>query len=224
MMEGHTSPRSRVLHSQAKEIIYNVRKDFQDEKANRGPIIDPSKTVARTAKTTDVSERTVRRIYSTADKVFAKQNGQEEPAFPSPTKDCTQTVTNFDDFDKCVLRRTVLGFYERKEIPTLHKIKEELKENISFKGCNDSLRKVLFQIGFRFKKVDGRKFLMERSDVVAARTRFLQEMRQLKQSSPTVVYLDETWCNQNHTIGKCWTDSSSQQATGIKPPTGKGVV
>ena len=214
---------SRVLHSQAKEIIYNVHKYFKDEKANRGFIIDPSKTVARTAKAINVSKRTMRRIYFTVDKVFAKQNIPVEPAFPSPTKDRAQTVTNFDDFDKCVLRRTVLGFYERKEILTLHKIKEELKESISFSGCIESLHKVIFQSGFQFKKVDDRKFLMERSDVVAARTQSLQEMRQLKQSSPTFVYLDETWCNQNHTVGKCWTDTSSQQATGIKPPIGKGV-
>ncbi|XP_076033009.1 uncharacterized protein LOC143020470 [Oratosquilla oratoria] len=63
---------------------------------------------------------------------------------------------------------------------------------------------------------------MERNDVVAARTKFLREMRQLKQSDHTFVYLDETWVNKNCTIGKCWIDTSSQEATGVKP-TGKGA-
>lgn len=35
------------------------------------------------------------------------------------------------------------------------------------------------------------------------------------------MYLDETWVNQNHTVGKCWTDTASKQATGVKSPTGK---
>ena len=32
-----------------------------------------------------------------------------------------------------------------------------------------SLRKIMLNIGFEFAKVDGRKFLMERSDVSAAK-------------------------------------------------------
>ena len=49
-----------------------------------------------------------------------------------------------DDFDIRVVRRTVLSFYERKEMPTLNKIKEELKENISFNGSRrESVRRIL---------------------------------------------------------------------------------
>ncbi|XP_066958850.1 uncharacterized protein [Macrobrachium rosenbergii] len=78
------------------------------------------------------------------------------------------------------------------------------------------------KIGFRFKKVDGRKFLLEGRDVTVARSRFLREMKRRKESGQKFVYLDETWVNQNYTVQKCWTDLSSQQATGVKPPTGKG--
>ena len=28
--------------------------------------------------------------------------------------------------------------------------------------------------------------------------------------------------NQNYSVGKCWTDTSSSNATGLKQPTGKG--
>ena len=52
------------------------------------------------------------------------------------------------DFSRAVAR-TVLRFYARKEIPSLHKIKEELQESISFKGCTESLRKILHQIGVK---------------------------------------------------------------------------
>lgn len=47
-------------------------------------------------------------------------------------------------------------------------------------------------------------------------------MWQIKQSSHSFVYLDEIQVNQNYTVRKCWTDTASQPATRVKPPTGKG--
>ena len=63
---------------------------------------------------------------------------------------------------------------------------------------------------------------MEKSDVVVSRARFLREMQRIKQSSQNIVYLDETWVNQNYTVAKCWTDTTSPQANGVRQPTGKG--
>ena len=71
-------------------------------------------------------------------------------------------------------------------------------------------------------KVDGRKFLMERSDVVASRAEFLREIKRFIEQGANIVYLDETWINQNYTVQKCWVDCSSNLATGVKPPVGKG--
>lgn len=195
---------------------------FLDEKANKGPLLPPTQALARTAKATKVNERTVRRICTKPNQEWWTETEHKQPVFRSPVKTQPATVTNFDDFDKRVLRRTVLNFYERNEIPTLHKITEEMREKISYKGSVESIRRVLLQIGFKFSKVDGRKFLMERQDVALARIKFLREMRQVKQSHETIVYLDETWVNQNYTVQKCWTDTTSDHATGIKPPTGKG--
>ena len=184
-MEATTTPtrsRTPVLHSREMELIYNINKYFSEEKACNGFIIPPSKAFARTAKATNVSEKTVQRICSKRT-----QTSPERPVFLSPRKRCAASVTSLDDFDKCAIRRTVLGFYERHEIPTLQKIQEELKAKISFNGGITSLRKILLEIGFKFAKVDGRKFLMERNDVVAARNKFLREIKQVKQSSLNIV-------------------------------------
>lgn len=48
------------------------------------------------------------------------------PSFSSPTKKLSATVTNLDAFDKR-MARTVLGFYKRHKILTLHEIKQEVK-------------------------------------------------------------------------------------------------
>ena len=128
-----TRSRSRVLHSREKELIYSVNKYFLEEKANRGPIIPPSKPMARTAKATNVSQKTVQRICSAINKACDTQQSPEPPTFSSPTKsNRASPVTDLDDFGNSVVRRTVLAFYERKEIPTMHKIREEQKENIQF--------------------------------------------------------------------------------------------
>lgn len=75
---------------------------------------------------------------------------------------------NLDNFNRHAVRRTVLKFYKRKEILTVNKIKEELRENISFNGSSELLHKIIFDIRFKYGKVDGQKFLIERTDVVDA--------------------------------------------------------
>ncbi len=121
------------------------------EKANKGPLLDPSRVVARTVKATNVSEATVRRICSSANEAHMTKRPLAHPVFSS-TKNRPAIITIVDDFDKHVVSRTVLVYYARKEIPKLHKVKEELKENISLKGCTESLQKIRKEIGFRHEK------------------------------------------------------------------------
>jgi len=62
---------------------------------------------------------------------------------------------------------------------------------------------------------------MERSDIVAARVKFLHRMNELRINGDTrpIVYLDETWVNQNHTRGYIWQNHENTE--GFKVPTGK---
>ena len=127
-MEGHrdTTPSYFVLHSQTKEVIYRMNRYFLQEKANREPLLPLTQARKRTAQAAGISEATVKRICSNANKVCDTAPSQHAPVFTSPKKNNPATATNFDDFDKCVLRRTILEFYAKKEIPTLLKIKEVL--------------------------------------------------------------------------------------------------
>ncbi|KAL0868290.1 hypothetical protein ABMA27_007820 [Loxostege sticticalis] len=60
---------------------------------------------------------------------------------------------------------------------------------------------------------------MERTDIALARCIFLRQAKNINDWSK-VVFLDETWLNANHTVGKCWTDDTAQSCT--KVPEGKG--
>lgn len=50
-MEATSSAHSH--HSQEKELIYSVNKYFLEEKAIRGPLLDPSRAVAQIARATN---------------------------------------------------------------------------------------------------------------------------------------------------------------------------
>lgn len=127
-----------------------------------------------------------------------------------------------DDFDKKALARIIHDFYRRKEFPTLDKILQIARESINFNGGRTSLWKVLKSMGFKFKKQDGRKFLIQRPEIVFQRHQYLRKMKHIRQSKhpSQIIYLDETWINASHTNSKCWVDSKGQG--GFPTPVGKG--
>ena len=138
-MEGHpdASPSYTVLRSQTKEFIFRLNRYFLEEKANHATLLPVTQTRKRTADAAGISEATVKKICSHPNKMIETSPQPYKPVFTSPIKNTPKTVTNIDDFDKCVLRRTILEFYTRKDIPTLEKIKEEMKEKTGFRGSKD---------------------------------------------------------------------------------------
>ncbi|KAL4121281.1 hypothetical protein QTP88_013826 [Uroleucon formosanum] len=112
----------------------------------------------------------------------------------------------------------------KSEFPTTAKILVAMQEKINYPGSKTSVKRILHNLNFKYKKCnDGRKFLMERNDIVACRVKFLRKMYELRQNNDTrpVVYLDETWVNQNHTQGYIWQNPENTE--GLKVPIGKGA-
>jgi len=165
-----------------------------------------------------VSIRTVQNV----SKEYKKNDGK----FMSPRKSISSKKPKsvMDDFDQDVVRRTVFEFYDKDEFPTAKKVQEKLIEKINYKGSVSSVRRLFHNLGFRFRKCnDGRKFLMERSDLVVKRLQFLRKINDIKEKTPDkpIFYLDETWLNQYHTRSYIWQDSNNDG--GLKVPTGKGA-
>jgi transposase len=63
---------------------------------------------------------------------------------------------------------------------------------------------------------------MERNDIVALRCKFLRTMCTLRKNNDPrpVVYLDETWVNQYHSLSQIW--QNEENTKGFKVPAGKG--
>jgi transposase len=219
-MNGHD------LSAQSKTIIYDVYCYLKDLVTNNpngrvGDIFNQTQKCA--AEACKVSLSSVQRICAeayNADNSLLDGN----VVFKDPKRNGTEkSITNVDDFEKDVIRRTVQECYDKGEYPTCGKLKEALKEKIGFKGSESSLRTILKRIGYKYKRCnDGRRFFMERADIVAARVTFLRKMhneRANKLERP-IIYLDETWVNQNHCKKYIWQSSDSKG--GLKVPVGKG--
>jgi hypothetical protein len=98
-----------------------------DERAK----MEYSKTWELTCDTGSV--HTVSRICSEA-KISIRQKGF--PIFTSPGKkhNMQKRVTNLDDFEKDVLRRTIFGSYDSGEFLTANKLALELRDKINYRG------------------------------------------------------------------------------------------
>jgi len=222
------------IHSQTKKTIYNVYNFFKTltSKKEQPEVANFFRQCQeRTAEACAVSLSTVQRICKESKTISF---GVEEELgvgssvdikFRSPRKHYSRDkpITELDDFDGEVVRRVVHSFYDKGEFPTSAKILATLREKINYRGSKSSVKIILKKLNFKYKQCnDGRKFLMEWSDIVAARVKFLRKMNELRTNGDTrpMVYLDETWVNQNHTRGRIWQNQENTE--GLKVPTGKG--
>lgn len=73
--------------------------------------------------------------------------------------------------------------------------------------------------------------LKEKNEIVTWRRRFLRTINDYRNQGKKIYYMDETWVNAGHVVGKVWMDTevlSARQAfneglsTGLKHPSGKG--
>jgi hypothetical protein len=182
------------LASQSKYIVESVRQFFEKERSV-GMSLKRSCVVERTATATGVSVRSVRNIH----KEFASQDG----ALLTPLKrySSSRVRINPDEFDREVIHHVVHSFY-------------------AFPGGRYCLWRVLHEMGFSYKKKDGKQFIYERGDILEQRHTYLQNILKHRRDNRTLIYMDETWVNAHHTNEHIWIDSDRKG--GWKVPSGKG--
>lgn len=210
------TPKRRVLNSQAREMVIKLRGYFERERMNGGPLLPVDNVVERVAKALGIGVATVSRI--TKEKYGESSIEEHKLSTPKKRKMKLRT-TSVDDFERDAIRNHIYGYYSRSELPTLDKLVKSLQEAGLLTGGRTSLWRIVKKIGFTYKKSDKRKIIMERNDIVLARCSFLRAVKNISDWD-NVVFLDETWLNANHTVGKIWTDDTAHSST--KVPAGKG--
>ncbi|GLV31415.1 hypothetical protein CBL_21198, partial [Carabus blaptoides fortunei] len=89
-----------------------------------------------------------------------------------------------------------------------------------YDGHKSSLRIVMRELGFRFRKTrTNRTLLVEKHDVRLLRLNYLRKIREYRNADRPIVYLDETYIHSSHTVPKTWSDDTSK---GLMSPVSKG--
>lgn len=214
-----------VLNSESREFVIRLREYFERESQNGGPLLPLTQACNRVADALGIGIATVIRVsrekYGEQSSATTTTEENEEQKLSTPNKKRKRTcpISKIDDFDAAAIRNHIYGYYTRGELPTLRKLQTSLEDAELFKGGHSSLAKTLKSIGFRYKKSDKRKILMERTDVALKRIDFLRKIKEIS-NWDKVVFLDETWLNANHTVSRSWTDDTAESTT--KVPEGKG--
>ena len=191
----------------AGAIIENVYKFCMEEKKS-GMKLSLNRVWDRAAALTGVSR-------STAKTIVEEKKAQDEHQQPKQPPSST-SIVSLDDFDKGSVQRIIASMYSLKKVlPTLDKIRTELKQSIGYTGSKDCLRKDLLHTKSANTRCGvNQKVLMERQDEVLSRIRYLRVVSELRKAG----YTDETYIHTSHAVPKCWQDST----TGLKIPFSKG--
>ncbi|XP_054283210.1 uncharacterized protein LOC129000275 [Macrosteles quadrilineatus] len=198
----NTRSHGSTVHSSEREVIRGVIQCCDQEAKDKSLLFPISKATERAANYCKVSQATVKRIRKegklTPDsKLSTPGKKRKRPDHRNAT---------IDGFDRRVILDVIREFYvQKKVVPTCKKILPILKERINFGWSDWTLRRVLKEMGFRWKKCKSRrKVLIERNDIVNWRCKYLREIKKFRENGRKIFYLDETWVDGNLTFKKCW--------------------
>lgn len=195
-------------------VFDNLQKDYKT--------LTVDKLVTKCSNFTQFGKSTIYRIL----------HERKLESLKSPLSKSGRKPIKFDEDEKNALRRLVHSFYFRKEIPTVDKVYASIKQDGGFPNIGRTkLWKTLREINFSWEKHNRKAVLIESDEIVCWRRKYLRQIRQFRSEGKNIYFLDETWVNEGHTVGKHWQDKnvkSARQAfmegwsTGMKPPSGKG--
>jgi hypothetical protein len=97
-----------------------------------------------------------------------------------------------DDFDHCVIKRTIHGLYSRKIAPTVSIIHKEIKDSI--KISMSKLTLTLIDLGYTYTKIgDNRRVLYDQVSIFNDRCNYLRKINSFREAWYDIGYMDETW-------------------------------
>jgi hypothetical protein len=104
--------------------------------------------------------------------------------------------------------------------PTISKLFPKLGDRINFNGGSNSLRNIVKELGFLWKKTrNNRVVLIGKHDVRCMQVAYLTALNKYREECHPIVYEDETYVHSSHTGPSNW---SVDCASGLLAPVSKG--
>ncbi|XP_050301777.1 uncharacterized protein LOC126739974 [Anthonomus grandis grandis] len=193
-------------NEQSQLLILNILAFFQLEKkqVRNGIALQIENVIQRAADATKLST-TIANI---------KKNGlKSDQDYAARISSKQKTAkTKITTYLKHRIRDTIYSMYARKEYVILATIREKFREEIEyFEFSIDSLRRWINSIGFKWKKSNNRKYLMDLPNIVHKRINFLREYIKNRNVGPegfTPVFIDETWIFSKGSFRSSWQDDT----------------
>jgi hypothetical protein len=122
------------LSPECQKFVKMLFAFFSKEKATKKPIVSFDRVYQMTSKAVGVSYTLVHRIMN-----------NKRPCKSNRPKERAKIV---DDFDHCVIKRTIHGLYSRKIAPTVSIIHKKIKDSI--KISKSKLTLTLIDLGYTY--------------------------------------------------------------------------
>jgi hypothetical protein len=118
------------------------------------------------------------------------------------------------------LSRKIYSFHKENKHFTLDDLLNFAKEELNYTLSRTTLYKILRSMGFKYKKVNERKILVESKFLISKKICFLKKYLQyLEYDNVHFIYLDETWIYQNGSQVRLWVHDVDKKANPSKIPT-----
>ncbi len=209
------SCRGKPLTPEIKKIAVSVKQYFDH---NKFTPTEPS--VNRTADALGIGVASIKRIMA--------DYNRDPSLLDKPAKMRGRPVHAVNISHQESVRTYIRSANSNGEQITLADITQFLKNKYSDESFHKAtLARTLNRWGFEFGKGVRSQHLKEKDHIVAARQRYLREMRNNRvpdgASTGTIrpeVYLDESYVNKNHSNDFCWY--YGEDGPWVQKPTGKG--
>lgn len=177
-----------VLSSGERLMIINIFKYVQSKQTEDKPVSNHD-LVKETCEISGVSERSVYRVLS-------DYRDTHKISEPDAKRNKPNILQKIDNFDKTAIRRIVHSFYLKEELPTLKKILQVVNDDDSLPTLSmASLRRILLGLNFKYMKKNRNSILIDRSDIVLWRIKYLKQIQEFRRQGRRIFYTDETWVN-----------------------------
>ena len=206
-MVGH---KARMYRKCCSGIINTIAAKLREEKKNSRLHIASTKVSERLVYLTGLSSSTLYKLL----------HGNV------PDNDYNETRNRkmlMDIEDEMKIRPAIINLVKEKKMITLSQLQLKLKSlHPEWKWGRTTLSKTLGKIGFKFnsKRHNYYDRLRENEENIQLRAEYIRRYFNYVEEERQIVFMDESWINQNHVRKSCWHDNTTE--TVDKVPPGKG--
>lgn len=150
---------NKKLNGQAREMLSNVIKFFEQEKLNQAPVIPLDQCVKRASVAAGVSMRTIERI-----RLEAKQNALSDQPWSTPDRKRNvkkSKLGKLNEMELLAVRRIIHECQENEGFHvTLKKIADAIRTELELDISTSSCRRLVRNLGFKWKTTQSNKRIL----------------------------------------------------------------